>query len=145
MVVAIRLAKYLLVITSLMLITSAAISAYDLRGEFMEVYEGLVEVSELGIDVGPLISKLSTALDLINDGDPQSLTKAESLINEVRSELQVIRSRAGYVVLYLSLSKYLIIASLALMPIAIYYVLPRAYLMIWFKVRRGWVVRHGRT
>jgi hypothetical protein len=113
--------------------------------DFLVVYKDVVELGKLGIDVSGLVSKLSVALDLISDGSPDSLSKAESLINDVRSEVYRLKSEANYYIMYRSLYKYLVVAVLVLIPLAIYYLLPRIYLIIWFRLRRRWVVRYGRT
>jgi hypothetical protein len=114
-------------------------------GDFLVVYKDVVELGRLGMDVSGLVSKLSVALDLISDGSPDSLSKAESLINDVRSEVYRLKSEANYYVMHRSLYKYSVVAVLALIPLAIYYLLPRIYLIIWFRLRRRWVVKYGRT
>lgn len=138
--------KYLILLTISLLLTSAVNTVpNDVMSDFLVVYKDVVELGRLGIDVSGLVSKLSVALDLISDGSPNSLSKAESLINDVRSEVYRLKSEANYYVMYRSLYKYSVVAVLALIPLAIYYLLPRIYLIIWFRLRRRWVVRYGRT
>jgi len=138
--------KYLTLLTISLLLTPAVNTVpNDVMGDFLVVYKDVVELGRLGIDVSGLVSKLSVALDLISDGSPDSLSKAESLINDVRSEVYRLKSEANYYVMYRSLYKYSIIAVLALIPLATYYLLPRIYLIIWFRLRRRWVVKYGRT
>ena len=138
--------KYLTLLTISLLLTPAVNTVpNDVMGDFLVVYKDVVELGRLGIDVSGLVSKLSVALDLISDGSPDSLSKAESLINDVRSEVYRLKSEANYYVMYRSLYKYSIIAVLVLIPLAIYYLLPRIYLIIWFRLRRRWVVKYGRT
>ena len=138
--------KYLTLLTISLLLTPAVNTVpNDVMGDFLVVYKDVVELGRLGIDVSGLVSKLSVALDLISDGSPDSLSKAESLINDVRSEVYRLKSEANYYIMYRSLYKYSIIAVLALIPLATYYLLPRIYLIIWFRLRRRWVVKYGRT
>lgn len=138
--------KYLILLTISLLLTSAVNTVpNDVMSDFLVVYKDVVELGRLGIDVSGLVSKLSVALDLISDGSPDSLSKAESLINDVRSEVYRLKSEANYYVMYRSLYKYSVVAVLALIPLATYYLLPRIYLIIWFRLRRRWVVKYGRT
>lgn len=116
-----------------------------ITSEFLDIYKELVELSGLGVNVSELVKELSVVLDLISDGSVESITKAESILKDVRARLEVLKVRAGYEVLYANLVRYSMVASLALIPIATYLLLPRIYLKIWFRVRRRWVVRHGRT
>jgi len=113
--------------------------------DFLTVYKDVVELSRLGIDVDGLVSKLSLALDLIVEDSPESISRAELIIDEVRAEVGRLKSEVNYYVIYRSLHKYLVVAVLALIPVGIYYLLPRVYLIIWFRLRRRWVVRYGRT
>ena len=135
--------KYLLILLLLSSIVNTIPN--DLMSDFLTVYKDVVELSRLGIDVDGLVSKLSLALDLIVEDSPESISKAESIVNEVRSEVYKLKSEANYYVMYRSLYKYSVVTLLALIPIATYYLLPRIYLIMWFKLRRRWVVRYGRT
>ena len=135
--------KYLLILLLLSSIVNTV--PKDLMSDFLTVYKEVVELSRLGVDVSELVSKLSLALELIGDGSPESISKAESIVNEVRSEVYKLKSEANYYVMYRSLYKYSVVTLLALIPIATYYLLPRVYLIIWFRLRRRWVVRYGRT
>jgi len=135
--------KYLLILLLLSSIVNTIPN--DLMSDFLTVYKDVVELSRLGIDVDGLVSKLSLALDLIVEDSPESISKAESIVNEVRSEVYKLKSEANYYVMYRSLYKYSVVTLLALIPIATYYLLPRVYLIMWFRLRRRWVVRYGRT
>ncbi|MCS7108348.1 MAG: hypothetical protein NZ911_03030 [Sulfolobales archaeon] len=128
-----------------LLVVNAATTVEGVRDEFLSIYEELVRLSQLGINVDDLVKDLSMALELINDGSGESLTKAKSILEDVRRRLEVVRSKANYEVIYKNLIKYSSVAILALIPLATYYLLPRAYLRIWFMVRRRWVVKHGHT
>ena len=135
--------KYLLILLLLSSIVNTIPN--DLMSDFLTVYKDVVELSRLGVDVDGLVSKLSLALDLIVEDSPESISRAELIIDEVRAEVGRLKSEVNYYVIYRSLHKYLVVAVLALIPVGIYYLLPRVYLIIWFRLRRRWVVRYGRT
>ncbi|MEM0453148.1 MAG: hypothetical protein QXO98_00610 [Sulfolobales archaeon] len=117
----------------------------DIENEFLSIYKELVELSTLGVDVSDLIKELSVVLELIGDGSNESIAKAESKLKDVRARLEILKSRASYETLYMNLIKYSSITLLALVPVVTYFLLPRVYLKVWFKVRRRWVIRYGRT
>lgn len=135
--------KYLLILLLLTSVINAVPN--DLASEFLAVYREVLELDALGVDVSGLVSKLSLALDLMSDGAPESVSKAELIISEVRSEVSRLKSEANYYVMYRSLLKYSAIAAFALIPVATYFLLPRIYLIMWFRFRRRWVVKHGHT
>lgn len=143
--VGIRLYALLLVPLLAPLVADAATAAGGAREELLSVYGELVRLSRLGVNVDDLVEDLSAALELINDGSSESLARARSILEDVRRRLEAVRSRASYEVAYRSLVKYSSVAVLAMIPLATYYLLPRVYLRIWFRARRRWVVKHGRT
>ncbi len=137
--------KYLITLALLLSITIQPLSSEDLMSYFLTLYEDVVGLSKLGADVSDLVNDLSVALELINDGSPESLSRAQSLLKGIELRVESLKSRASYEVIYVNLIKYLTVAILASIPIATYYLLPRVYLGIWFRIRRRWVVRYGRT
>ncbi|MEM4752444.1 MAG: hypothetical protein QXR55_02980 [Sulfolobales archaeon] len=134
----------MLVILFLMVLVVHA-GVEDVEKEFLSIYKELVELSTLGIDVSDLIKELSVILELMDDGSNESITKAESLLKDIRTRLEILKSKASYEILYVNLIKYSSITLLALIPVATYLLLPRVYLKVWFKVRKRWVIRYGRT
>ncbi len=135
--------KYLLIL--LLLSSVVNVVPNDLVNDFLTVYKDVVELSRLGVNVDVLVSKLSLALELLSDGSSESISKAELIVNEVKSEVYRLKSEANYYVMYKSLYKYSVVTLLALIPVVIYYLLPRIYLIMWFRFRRRWVVKYGRT
>jgi len=142
-VVIIRLHALLVILFLMVLVVHASVE--DVEKEFLSIYKELVELSTLGIDVSDLIKELSVILELMDDGSNESITKAESLLKDIRTRLEILKSKASYEILYVNLIKYSSITLLALIPVATYLLLPRVYLKVWFKVRKRWVIRYGRT
>ncbi|MEM0361257.1 MAG: hypothetical protein QW267_05730 [Sulfolobales archaeon] len=141
--VIIRLHALLVILFLMVLVVHASVE--DVEKEFLSIYKELVELSTLGIDVSDLIKELSVILELMDDGSNESITKAESLLKDIRTRLEILKSKASYEILYVNLIKYSSITLLALIPVATYLLLPRVYLKVWFKVRKRWVIRYGRT
>ncbi|MEM4498546.1 MAG: hypothetical protein QXH57_00320 [Sulfolobales archaeon] len=141
--VIIRLHALLVILFLMVLVVHASVEGVE--KEFLSIYKELVELSTLGIDVSDLIKELSVILELMDDGSNESITKAESLLKDIRTRLEILKSKASYEILYVNLIKYSSITLLALIPVATYLLLPRVYLKVWFKVRKRWVIRYGRT
>lgn len=87
-----------------------------------------------------VLDNLSTG-SLENLGD--ALSSVELVVGDVKSYGVVEKAVKGAGETYsrLLLLKATTVALLASIPIAVYLLLPRAYLYLWFRVRRKWVVR----
>ncbi len=134
----------MLLLTSLFItysvISVEASSVDEVRKEFIDVYVDVAKLGKEGINVTSLVHELSKALKLIDEGSNESLLKAKAIIDHVKSEVRKLKAEAPRIILMDNLRKYLIVAALACIPIAFYFLLPRAYLLVWFRVRRRWVV-----
>jgi len=134
----------ILLLTSLLItysvISVEASSVDEVRKEFIDVYVDVAKLGREGINVTSLVHELSKALKLIDEGSNESLLKAKAIIDHVKSEVKRLKAEAPRIILMDNLRKYLIVAALACIPIAFYFLLPRAYLALWFRVRRRWVV-----
>ena len=133
-----------LLLTSLFItysvISVEASSVDEVRKEFIDVYVDVAKLGKEGINVTSLVHELSKALKLIDEGSNESLLKAKAIIDHVKSEVRKLKAEAPRIILMDNLRKYLIVAALACIPIAFYFLLPRAYLLVWFRIRRRWVV-----
>ena len=134
----------ILLLTSLLItysvISVEASSVDEVRKEFIDVYVDVAKLGREGINVTSLVHELSKALKLIDEGSNESVLKAKAIMDHVKSEVKRLKAEAPRIILMDNLRKYLIVAALACIPIAFYFLLPRAYLLIWFRVRRRWVV-----
>ena len=111
-----------------------------LRDEFMNVYRDVVSLARRGIDVSKLVHELSKVLDLINRGDSESLTKARSMLIDISNQVEMIKSRASNVILINNIIKYGTVASIISIPILFYFLFPRIYIALWFRIRRRWII-----
>ncbi len=118
----------------------AASDVGSVREEFIKLYAEVAELGKEGINVTSLVHELSIALKLINEGTNESLARAESILSHVRSEVESLKAEAPQIILISNFRKYGTAAAIAAIPVALYFLLPRAYLAIWFRVRRRWVV-----
>ena len=134
----------ILLLTSLLItysvISVEASSVDEVRKEFIDVYVDVAKLGREGINVTSLVHELGKALKLIDEGSNESVLKAKAIMDHVKSEVKRLKAEAPRIILMDNLRKYLIVAALACIPIAFYFLLPRAYLLIWFRVRRRWVV-----
>ena len=112
----------------------------NVKEEFIQLYIEVAELGKEGINVTSLVHELSKALKLINEGTNESLIRAESILSRVRSELESLKAEAPRIILANNVRKYGAVTALASVPVVFYFLLPRVYLAIWFRVRRRWVV-----
>jgi hypothetical protein len=91
-----------------------------------------------GVDVAVVIEKLDNAIALYESG---RVDEAYAALSEARSMIMDLSSVADRVYYYNTMVKAVTVAVLAVIPIAIYILLPRIYLYVWFKTRRKWIVR----
>jgi hypothetical protein len=91
-----------------------------------------------GVDVAVVIEKLDNAIALYESG---RVDEAYAALSEARSMIMDLSSVADRVYYYNTMVKAVTVAVLAVIPIAIYLLLPRIYLYVWFKTRRKWIVR----
>lgn len=91
-----------------------------------------------GVDVAVVIEKLDNAIALYESG---RVDEAYAALSEARSMIMDLSSVADQVYYYNTMVKAVTVAVLAVIPIAIYLLLPRIYLYVWFKTRRKWIVR----
>ncbi len=118
----------------------AASSSGGVKEEFIKLYVEVAELGKEGVNVTPLVHELSKALKLINEGTNESLVRAEYVLSHVRSEVESLKAESPRIVLMNDFRKYGTAAAIATIPVALYFLLPRAYLAIWFRVRKRWVV-----
>jgi hypothetical protein len=114
----------------------------DPYSKFYELYVRTVRLASQGIDVGEVVGYLSKSLELLEAG-----RYGEAFEEMVRAEDVVARLElsAGGVVMRGMLVKYGATAVLALLPVAIYLLLPRVYVYAWYRARRRWVVVREHT
>ena len=121
------------------------LNATVLRRELISIYSRVVSLSEVGVNVTPVVHELRRALTLIDEGDNHSLAEASLILRNASMEVSVLEAEAPRIKLINELSLYGTVAALASIPILIYFLLPKAYLLYWFRTRRRWLVRDERA
>jgi hypothetical protein len=102
----------------------------DLVGRVSELYSK-------GLNVSDVIEKLNRAIVLYEENRPDEATR---LVEEARSLIDDM-SRVADRVYYTNMAlKAITVTALASIPVLVYFLLPRAYLYLWFKSRRKWLV-----
>jgi hypothetical protein len=110
----------------------------DFDSEVGVLVEEAGKLYSKGVDVTMVIEKLDNAIALYESG---RVDEAYAALSEARSMIMDLSSVADQVYYYNTLVKAVTVAVLAVIPIAIYLLLPRIYLYVWFKTRRKWIVK----
>ncbi len=131
---------YTVCIALLVLAMSAlpVVQGSDFDSEVGVLVEEAGKLYSKGVDVAMVIEKLDNAIALYESG---RVDEAYAALSEARSMIMDLSSVADQVYYYNTLVKAVTVAVLAAIPIAIYLLLPRIYLYVWFKTRRKWIVR----
>ena len=148
-VIHVKILKTCVVSTLLLLIPVALCSlqkvwAKDLRDELWSRVEELFTVIEKagseGMDVKELIRDLNKAIQLIRKGDEESLRRAKAILDSLSARVEEISRELPRYRLVRDLCTYSRVALLLSIPVAMYFLLPRAYLRLWYRYRRRWLV-----
>ena len=118
--------------------TPLVVQSSDFDSEVGVLVEEAGKLYSKGVDVAMVIEKLDNAIALYESG---RIDEAYAALSEARSMIMDLSSVADRVYYYNTLVKAVTVAVLAVIPIAIYLLLPRIYLYVWFKTRRKWIVR----
>jgi len=131
---------YTVYIALLVLALSAlpVVQGSDFDSEVGVLVEEAGRLYSKGVDVAVVIEKLDNAIALYESG---RVDEAYAALSEARSMIMDLSSVADRVYYYNTMVKAVTVAVLAVIPIAIYLLLPRIYLYVWFKTRRKWIVR----
>uniref|UniRef100_A0A7C4FE87 Uncharacterized protein n=1 Tax=Ignisphaera aggregans TaxID=334771 RepID=A0A7C4FE87_9CREN len=127
-----------LVLCILLLAPMLTARTEDLDLEVAILVDRASKLHSMGVNTTNVVEKLSSAVEAYEHGD---FEKAWAHLNEARKIVEELEKGAGEAYSRLLLLKVATVALLASIPIAVYLLLPRAYLYLWFRVRRKWVVR----
>jgi len=110
----------------------------DIDGEVSRVLRDLEYLSSRGVDVRGLVERLNEALELYQRGD---VGGALSAIKEVEARASTLKGTAEAVYMASTAYRYGVAAALLSTPALVYLLLPRIYLLLWYRSRRRWSVR----
>ncbi|MEM2014481.1 MAG: hypothetical protein QXJ16_03355 [Desulfurococcaceae archaeon] len=91
-----------------------------------------------GLCVDDVVDLLNKAIEEYSRGNTQS---AIAYFEEAKQRVVYLKPVAERVYLEILITRGLTVAILASIPILIYFVLPRVYLYVWFKLHRRWIIR----
>jgi hypothetical protein len=129
------------VITLLLILSSTAILpvvfSSDFDSEIGVLVEKAGELYSKGLNITVVLGKLNRAIALYEEGDVED---ANMLLSEVNSLIGDMRVLADRVYLVNMVIKVVTVLVLAVIPLAVYFLLPRIYLYVWYKTRRKWIL-----
>jgi len=129
------------VITLLLILSSIAILpvvfSSDFDSEIGVLVEKAGELYSKGLNITVVLEKLNRAIALYEEGGVED---ADMLLSEVNSLIGDMRALADRVYLANMVIKVVTILVLAVIPLAVYFLLPRIYLYVWYKTRRKWIL-----
>jgi ArsR family metal-binding transcriptional regulator len=129
---------YIALLLVLALSALPVVQGSDFDSEVGVLVEEAGRLYSKGVDVAVVIEKLDNAIALYESG---RVDEAYAALSEARSMIMDLSSVADRVYYYNTMVKAVTVAVLAVIPIAVYLLLPRIYLYVWFKTRRKWIVR----
>lgn len=125
-----------------LLIISLLIPQYvvgkDVYTEVTYFVKDLEDLHSMGVDVGLVIDLLNKAMEEYRRG---KVAEAQRYLDEARRIIDELKLVAESVYLKALVVKIATVGSLAVLPVAVYLILPRMYLYLWFKLHRKWIVR----
>lgn len=129
-------ALLMLATVSLSMLYTAYSEDFDAR--IVEYVERIAELEAKHVDARNVVDKLNEAVKAFEQGDH---ARAGLILSEVDTMLADLEEGSQQAYLLHTASKAASVAVLALIPLLVYTLLPRAYIYLWFKTRRKWVVR----
>jgi len=137
---------YLLMLTlSLTIIHQMIILAYS--GDNLSEIDSLVSsimkdleyLESREVNVSSLIHRVDEDIKGL-EKDPGNATYIKDL-ESIRDEIKALKSDAENIYIINNIIRYSTAVGIGLVPVAVYILLPRIYLYIWYKTRRKWIVQ----
>lgn len=109
-----------------------------LEGRWVHAYSLVAELSRLGINVTRYVGELGKALHSIKSGD---YDRAEQILDRIMPELEDLYAKKDTYVFSESIVKAALSAAILSLPLLFYYLFPKLYLLLWYRLRKKWVIR----
>lgn len=106
--------------------------------ELINLYKRVYQLGREGINVTSIVDELNLVIKYLDEGD---LDSATTLIQKIDVELSELERNSGDILFWMNFNKYSVAAALISIPIITYFLLPRIYLMTWYRLRRRWIVK----
>jgi len=136
--------KTIILLIILLLSISMTTLAYSqpteeyLRTKLTNLYVRVYRLGKEGINVTRIVSELDLAVKYIDYG---RYSDADKILNNVEAEVTHLEDISGTMIFWSNFQKYSTVAVLLSIPVLTYFILPRVYMMIWFRLRRRWHVK----
>lgn len=110
----------------------------DVYTQIAELINTLEYLYKKGVDVTSIVRDLNTVIELASLGNTdEALTRLE----QIKSKLRELEHIAEDTYIAKMAIKFVLVGFIASIPVAVYLILPRVYLHLWYSVRRKWIVR----
>jgi hypothetical protein len=133
-------AVLLLLLVASSVIVVRAQTQSDLRSALSAAYSEVSRAEAYGGDVGPLVSKLDEAAQLIDSGSASDLVKAQGLIADVSSAASGVGSQGAQSTTTLYFETGVSLVVLAALAVLVWRFGPRVFWGVWLRGKRGWRV-----
>jgi len=137
---------YLLMLTlSLTIIHQMIILAYsgdnlsEIDSLASSIMKDLEYLESREVNVSSLIQRVNEDIKGL-EKDPGNATYIKDL-ESIREEIKALKSDAENIYIINNIIRYSTAVGIGLVPVAVYILLPRIYLYIWYRTRRRWIVQ----
>ena len=117
-----------------------SVLAIDIDNDVGSIIRDLEYLYSKHVDISSIVQELNQAIKLWEQGEKD---KALEILKNIKKEIQKLKSIANDIDLQYRIVKYIKIGIIISIPILIYFLLPRAYLYIWYRTRRKWIIRES--
>jgi hypothetical protein len=127
-------------LVSASVVVAGAQTQSDLRSALSAAYSTVEKAEASGGDVGPLVSTLDQAAQLIDSGSSGDLIKAQGLIADVSSAAPSFASQGTQSTTMLYLETGVSLAILGALAVLVWRFGSRVFWAAWLRGKRGWRV-----
>ena len=124
-------------LAALLVALAASQAPQALVEEALQLVPRLQALEEAGFNVTSLAEEVNRAIRLAEEG---RTGEARAVLDQVEARIAELEAQAPGHARAQELRLYLEAIALALIPVAGYLLIPRAYLYLWARLRRDWVV-----
>jgi len=119
------------------MISMGMLNATAFDSEVGKLVKELGYLESSGLNVSSLVEELDKAVKLYYSGER---SKALRILQSIEASVSKLKPLAREAAARRTMEKAITVAALASAPIAVYLLLPRAYLYLWYRLRRKWIV-----
>ena len=90
------------------------------------------------VNVTDIVSEMNIAIKYIDNGQYDN---ADKLLNKIDSQVTHLEDISGNILFWSNFWRYFTVAVLLSIPVLTYFILPRLYITIWYRLRRRWIAK----